>query len=124
MNQDQVLLSKFKKKLWNSQKDNEGAQRRLRFLEKENTDLKTRVQELSERLGEDFSDMDENDRRRLMLRVDQELAQEKKTLIIDGNEGLIDVDQLPDRDVIKEEDTGTDMRDFERYLKQMYGERT
>jgi hypothetical protein len=34
-----------------------------------------------------------------------------------------EIDDIPERDIIKEEDTGTDMSGFESYLRKIYGER-
>jgi len=66
--------------------------------------------------------MDEDDRRRLMLKIESDLA--KQTVKqAEGLEGFIDVDQIPERDIIKEDDTGTDMRDFEAYLIRAFGEK-
>lgn len=36
----------------------------------------------------------------------------------------VDIDNIPDREIIKEDDKYTDMNDFERYLKLRYGEKS
>ena len=61
LNQADAMTGKFKKKCWNANKDLEAAYRKLRFMEKENLDLKEKVYDMTERLGEEISQIDEKE---------------------------------------------------------------
>ena len=51
--------------------------RKLKFIDKENQDLKQRMQEICEKFGEQITEMDEMERKRLLLIIDKELAEEQ-----------------------------------------------
>jgi len=54
--------------------------RKLKLLEKENSELKSKVQDMNEKYGEEFSEIDEQERRRLLQRVDIEIQEENAKL--------------------------------------------
>lgn len=48
-------MTKMKKKAWVSQKDLEQAVKKVKYLEKENSELKSKVQDMAEKYGEEVS---------------------------------------------------------------------
>jgi hypothetical protein len=85
------------------------------------------LQELAERVGDNLSDLDDSDhRKRLIMKVDQEMAEDlannaNADNTLDDLQKSIDVDNIPDRDIIKEEDRGTDMGGFDLFLELQFG---
>ena len=61
-NYQTVIFDKLKKKCWTAQKNFDGATKKIKLFEKETEQLKEKVAELSEKLGEEVSVMDDNDK--------------------------------------------------------------
>lgn len=59
-----------------------------------------------------------------MIRIENELASEARNTSNEEKGDEIDIEQIADRDIIKEDDRGTDMNDFEKYLIATFGEKT
>lgn len=66
-----------------------------------------------------MSEVDEAEQRRIISQIDEEMADDfnKK----DDQED--DIDMIPDKLIIKEDDRATDMRDFDAYLRMINKER-
>ena len=92
----------------------------MKFLEFENADLKAKLQEISTRFGEQMSEYDEADHKKINNQIDEDLAMIQRDYE-DGEE--IDIDSIPDKLIIKEEDRATDMRDFDAWLRLINKER-
>lgn len=73
--------------------------------------MRSKLKDLSEKLQEDISDMDEREHMQLLDRIDKDYENEK----------VKNVDEVSDHEILKEEDFGTDMWDFELYLLETFG---
>ena len=130
MRQGSNLVTKFKKKCYNAQKDLAAAERRMKFVEHENEGLRAKVEEMTEKLGDEFTEEDENDKRRLMLQIEEEIQEELKKQRDKNKEGNEssdnddeeDLDKIADKDIIKEEDKCVDTCDFEYYWRLINGD--
>ncbi|CDW88315.1 ef hand family protein [Stylonychia lemnae] len=130
LSQRGTLIQKLKKKCFNVQKEAETAARKFKLIEKENYELVQKCYEQAEKLGEVFvSPIDEDERKRLILIIDQEMQleweardQEQKKEATDLNKSLQSVENefnqmIAINDIIQEEEKQTDMDDFIQYLK-------
>ena len=70
-----LTLQKYKKKVFKQQRDQEANEVRLRFSEKESAKLRKRIGELREEYRVETGEMDETDRKRLMLEVEREIQE-------------------------------------------------
>jgi len=116
INSQDMLLVKLKKKAYLLQKEVDQYQKKNKYLEKENGEVKHKLQELIDRYGEDISEIDEQDQRKMMEQVEAEIERQKEK---DG--GGEDLEQIPVQEVIKEDDRGTDMGGFDTYLLMAFG---
>jgi len=73
---------------------------------------------VSEKIGEELSEFDETDRKRLYMKIDEEnLQNEMARRGGDVVDEFYDIDKIADRDIIKEEEECVDTSDFNDYLK-------
>ena len=109
---------------------------RTRYLEKENRQLKLKLQEIKEDFpGLEVTEMDDNDRMRLMIEVEREIAdierenktQQQKALSTTKTSNMApeeDIFQVSDKDLI-----GTDERnvgtgeEFDEYIRKTFGKK-
>jgi len=104
-------------------KDHEDALRKVKYLEKENSDLRLKVSEMAERLGKEESDLDERERLIFIDKIEREIENEISKDLGDEVEEEEDVNQISDKRILKEEDQYTDMKDFDEYLRSINAER-
>lgn len=127
---------KYKKKCFTQSRDQESMLTRTRYLEKENRQLKLKLTELKDDFpGLEVTEMDDNDRMRLMIEVEREIADLERESKIQQQKALSttrtsnmgpeeDIFQVSDKDLI-----GTDDRnigtgeEFEAYIRQTFGKR-